>query len=84
MTPEQADHLMTRIMARIESDGGVLHKSSGIEEIIGGMAVMEEQKDRKPAVSVHYGANGTWDGLKSLGTLRISRLDDGSWRYTTS
>ena len=39
MTPELADKIMTRIIARVEADGGVLHKSSGIEEIIGTCAV---------------------------------------------
>ena len=43
MTPELADKIMTRIIARVEADGGVLHKSSGIEEIIGTCAVAEAE-----------------------------------------
>lgn len=43
MTPELADKIMTRIIARVEADGGVLHKSSGIEEIIGACAVAEAE-----------------------------------------
>lgn len=43
MTPELADKIMTRIIARVETDGGVLHKSSGIEEIIGTCAVAKAE-----------------------------------------
>lgn len=43
MTPELADKIMTRIIARVEADGGVLYKSSGIEEIIGMCAVAEAE-----------------------------------------
>lgn len=51
MTPELADRIMTRIIARIEADGGVLHKSAGIEEIIGTCAVAETEPELIDVIS---------------------------------
>ncbi len=51
MTPELADKIMTRIIARVEADGGVLHKSSGIEEIIGACAVAEAEGEIVDVIS---------------------------------
>lgn len=51
MTPELADKIMTRIIARIEADGGVLHKSSGIEEIIGACAVADAEGEIVESIS---------------------------------
>lgn len=59
MTPELADKIMTRIIARVEADGGVLHKSSGIEEIIGTCAVAESEGEIIDVISYDE-AKGQW------------------------
>ena len=63
MTPELADKIMTRIIARVEADGGVLHKSSGIEEIIGTCAVAESEGEIIDVIS--------YDEAKGLDHPRI-------------
>lgn len=79
MTPELADKIMTRIIARIEADGGVLHKSSGIEEIIGACAVADAEGEIVESISDIQ--DGVWRRKDGTPFEAASKMAPTSGKY---